>query len=328
MPDLLLQETNPYGTRRASLLRGWGDAYLYLEDLVADAPSTRAAVWVANHAPTPRPHEDVEPGAPPRMGAGGTLHPDGCPHPTALRLVWFEEGDGVALLDDDGVLAAIPGWGGEGEFAGYARHARGRTALAWELNGETLGLLEAKVAQSEAHWAWRSGAWAEIRDRGFAHLEARLGPAEEVWPLDGGRFPEVVASRHRVGTRDLWVTATTGLSAQRMAGVEANVADPDSAACIELAVASSAPDASGAELLARLATIPFGRCTWLGEGHTVARRDPVPGVGGEILTADPPEGADGPAPDLSGLSQRELPVTYLWALVIDEPAVEVAQRAG
>ena len=38
MPELLLQEINPYRTRRASLLRGNGDLYLYLEDLLTGTP--------------------------------------------------------------------------------------------------------------------------------------------------------------------------------------------------------------------------------------------------------------------------------------------------
>ena len=111
MPDLLMQQTSPYGTRRASVLRGDGDIYLYLEDLVGPTTTTSSAVWVANHMPAPANRQDQGvPGVPPRMGAGGTRHPEGCPPISdRVEMVWFEEGDAVALVDGEGVLAAIPG---------------------------------------------------------------------------------------------------------------------------------------------------------------------------------------------------------------------------
>ncbi|MCB1040842.1 MAG: hypothetical protein KDA94_15130, partial [Acidimicrobiales bacterium] len=109
MPELLLQAISPYQTRRASLLRGDGDLYLYLEDLVGPTPATASAVWVANYQQAPTDRSESPAGVPPRMGAGGTQFPEGCPDlGRAMDLVWFEEGDAVAVVDAEGVLAAIP----------------------------------------------------------------------------------------------------------------------------------------------------------------------------------------------------------------------------
>ena len=333
MPEVLLQETSPYGTRRASLLRGEGDVYLYLEDLVGPAPVTSSAVWVANHTPAPTDRSVVTPeGVPPRMGAGGTRHPEGCPDlGKRLGLVWFEEGDAVAVVDGEGVLAAIPGWAGRSEFYGYARYARGRSPLAWELTREAGQALDAKVTESREFWKWRQGsAWPEVRSTGQAFIESRVGPQEAAWPLGEAPFPELIASRHRFGDQPIWVTVTTGLSAQRMAGVEQYVDEPDQAARIELAIARTKPDQAGAEVLGALAAIPFGRCTWLGEGHTIGG---VPGnypaFGPEkaalLLTARPPESSAMQMPDLTGLSRRTDPVTYLWIMVIDEETFRLAR---
>lgn len=86
MADVLMQQTSPYGTRRASLLRGEDDVYLYGEDLVDPEPSTVSVVWVANHRPAPTDgSEPSPPGTPPRMGAGGTRYPNGCPHSIRTR---------------------------------------------------------------------------------------------------------------------------------------------------------------------------------------------------------------------------------------------------
>ncbi|QXC61350.1 suppressor of fused domain protein [Aquihabitans sp. G128] len=188
------------------------------------------------------------------------------------------------------------------------------------------------MAESREFWRWRSGpaAWPEIRSTGQAFLEQRVGPQDAVWPIGDGTFPELIATRHRVEGQNVWVTATTGLSAQRMAGVEQYLEVPDGATRIELAIARSVPDQAGADLVAALATIPFGRCTWLGEGHTIGGvPGSYPAFGPDkaalLLTAKPPEGAGPPAPDLTGLVRREGKVSYLWALLIDEETFRLAR---
>lgn len=332
MPELLLESTSPYKTRRAMVLRGDGDIYLYLEDLVGPVPTTTSAVWISNFLPAPSAGDhEVPHGAPPRMGAGGTQFPGGCPDisPKA-KIMWCEEGDAVALVDSEGVVAAIPGWAGRDDFYGYSRYARGRSALAWELGREARSALEAKIERSRAFWQWRLNAWDELRETGLAHLEQRLGPKEVAWPIGHGSFPEMVASTHRLAEQSIWVTATTGLSAQRMAGVEQYVEDPHLAGRIELAMARRVPGQEAAELLSSIAAIPFGRCTWLGEGHTIGGTvGAYPGFGADkaavLLTSTPPDAADVARPDLSGLAQGSEPVTYLWVMVIDEHTFGVAR---
>lgn len=328
-----MQEISPYRTRRASLLRGDGDSYLYLEDLVGPEPETTSVVWVANHvaAPTDASEEAPE-GTPPRMSAGGTSHPAGCPElDRNLKFVWFEEGDAVALLDGSGVLAVIPGWAGRDNFYGYSRYARGRSPLAWELTEDAHQVLKQKVGESREFWSWRTGSsWPEIRQAGQQHLEQRVGPQDSAWPVGESMFPELIATRHRLVGQNVWVTATTGLSAQRMAGVEQYLDVPESASRIELAIARAEPDQAGVNLLGALGTVPFGRCTWLGEGHTIGG---IPGAYPEfgldkaalLLTAEPPFSGDFRPPNLNGLVRRGDPVTYLWVLVVDEETFRLAR---
>ena len=338
MPELLMRSTSPYGSRRAVLLRGSGDIYLYLEDVTGEAAETSSAVWVANQAVAPVHPPDPtdttvrnDDGGPPRMAATGTRHPEGCPPLQDVEFVWFEEGDGVALVDDEGILAVVPGWGGRDDFYGYSRYAQGHTPIAWELSAEALDLLTSKVEESRDFWAWRTDqAWGHIRSTGIAHLEQAIGPQEVAWPLGESSFPELIASRHRYGDHDIWVTASTGLSSQRMAGVEEYHDQPDSAARIELVIARSQPDQVGVELLGALAQVPFGRCTWLGEGHTIGGSvGAFPAFGADkaalLLTARPPFHPDLPPPDLRGLTRRGGPVTYLWVLVVDEETFGIAR---
>ncbi|MCB0977492.1 MAG: suppressor of fused domain protein [Acidimicrobiales bacterium] len=333
MPETLLQDVSPYRTRRASLVRGDDDTYLYLEDITGASPRTISAVWVGNGTPAPtRSEVSTERGAPARMLARGTRHPDGCPALTAPRIVWFEEGDGMALVDGDETIAVVPGWAGTDGFYGYSRWAVGRSPLAWELEGEAAAMFAEKVARSASYWNWRlapaARAWDEIRSDGLEHLTRRLGPAENVQEVSG-RFPELVVSRHRAGTTDVWVTATTGLSGARMAGVERHVDDPSPVSRVELALARDRPDAPGAELLAALAGIPFGRCTWFGDGHTIggspgAFPDLGPDCVAVLLTTTPP----GHPPDLSGVERRGDPVRYLWVVGLDAAGFRISRARG
>ena len=334
MPELLLQDTNPYRTRRASLWRGGDDAYLYLEDLTGAAPATISAVWVGNATPAPQ-HAMVpsEPGAPARMMAGGTRFPNGCPPLDGPRIVWFEEGDGIALVDRAGIVAAIPGWAGHEGFYGYARWALGRSPLAWEMSGSVEASLVDKVRRSDDYWHWRlapaARAWDEICSDGLDHLTRTLGPPEDVRDGAPGRFPELALSRHRAGTTDVWVTVTTGLSGARMPGIDHVVDDPGPVSRIELAIARDHPDEVGFQLLASLAAIPFGRMTWLGEGHTIGGRPgSFPALGedcfGVLLTTRPP----GRFPDLSGPERRSDPIRYLWVVGIDAPTFDLVRARG
>jgi hypothetical protein len=334
VPELLLQDTNPYRTRRASLWRGDDDAYLYLEDLTGERPSTVSAVWVANSTPAPpRAVVPLDQSAPARMMARGTRFPDGCPPLDGPRLVWFEEGDGVALVDRAGLVAAVPGWAGHEGFYGYSRWALGRSPLAWEMSGEIEASLVERVRRSDDYWHWRlapgARAWDEICSDGLDHLTRTLGPAEDVRDGAPGRFPELALSRHRAGTTDVWVTATTGLSGARMPGVEQLVDDPGQVSRIELAIARDQPDEVGFQLLASLATIPFGRSTWLGEGHTIGGGiGSFPSLGddcaGVLLTTHPP----GRFPDLSGPERRGDPIRYLWVVGIDAATFSLVRARG
>ncbi|HEY4377347.1 MAG TPA: suppressor of fused domain protein [Acidimicrobiales bacterium] len=341
MPQLLLDETSPYGTRRASLLQGDHDLYLFLADATSADAGTVSTVWVANTsaAPGALDRSGTAAGAPPRMGADGTLHPQGCPPPNgAMRLVWFEEGDGVALVDADGVIAAIPGWGGVDGFYGYARHARGQTPLAWELSGPVQAALGEKVEASRAFWQARTavGAWDTLRAQGVAHLEQRLGPVDHSWSLNETQFPELVLTRHRVaaGSGTVFVTATTGLSAQRMAGVEQAVEDPSTCSRIELAFGRRVADEAAAAVLADVARIPSSRCTFLGDGHTVGGRPGAYAVFGPdktalLLTSTPPAGPDGgPAPDLRGRTVGGDAVLPLWVIPVDDATAGIARANG
>jgi hypothetical protein len=155
--QILLEATNPYRSRRLTVEYDSQTTAAYLLDPRGEV---LVPVWIANHHPAPRSAVPQSPGGgrAPLMPVQHTKHPDGLPPLNAaeLRAVWFEEGDGVALLDDAGLLALIPGWAeADRGLPGYAREAVGRSPYAWALD-DVAARLWPRVVHAEAYWSWRA----------------------------------------------------------------------------------------------------------------------------------------------------------------------------
>lgn len=345
MSDLLVTETSPYGSRSAVVEDDGRTVYLYLTAANPQNPEKdMSAVWVANliAGPDERDLPSMEAGTPPLMPRGGTCHPEGRPsyREEDLELVWFEEGDGVALLERGQPLAVIPGWSGFEGFHGYARDAVGQQELAWEL-AQALEGLGPRIESARRYWEWRArdDSWPSIQDDGIRHLERRLGPQRRYWSADGGEFPpRAVALFQPEAYPGISVCATIGMSAQAMPGVEMYVRQHERFRRIELALGTAGDPARAASLLSGMVGFPWSNVTWLGDGHTYGWEPPsdVPGRSSVLLLRDPPaEGKKGlfrrgqPPPDLSGLRDRGGdPVTYLWVVPITHGERELAQRDG
>lgn len=93
--------------------------------------------------------------APPKSSASSPN--DKAPLDTArLRFIWLPEGEDVALLENDTMIAAIPPWGGENGFCGYARDCLGQSSLCWKLEDSTE--IDNRIAAADHYWdAWNQG---------------------------------------------------------------------------------------------------------------------------------------------------------------------------
>ncbi len=356
---MVFTDTNPYGSRTLVVATDNASSVAYLCDPQGDV---HGAVWLANHIAAP---ESVDldrlgAGLPPVMPRRNTGHPSGRPpiDPAALDVLWFEEGDGVALYEAGRLLGVIPGWADmERGMPGYARDAIGETPFAWSL-AEAMEGLEPRLAKARAYWEWRraEGSWEAYRQLVMAHLTERVGPPGRYWDISGGRLPTVgVTERPPTGGRDYAVLSTVGMSCQRMPRVELYIERPDAFARVELAVATRGEPGDAARLFLWLAQYPWHSVTWLGHGHTARwprgrtpfpipgpstgpAPGPVTGTGtgpfpGAFAGADPGgrgyEGvlmlADLPAlPDLSGLSTGGDVVKWLWLIPVTDAELRSA----
>jgi hypothetical protein len=326
-PVTLLDSVSPYGSRRVLVEYDGTTTSAYLRGRSGPVGAT----WVANHTQAPETIDvaRLQAGLPPEMPAEHTKHPQGRPliAPDSLSAVWFEEGDGVAILEHDEPLAVIPGWSDMSRgLPGYSREVIGQTPFGWSLD-DALDGLGLRVRQAGQFWRWRSssGSWALYQEALLGHLLSRLGPGGGYWDVSGGKTPLVgVSERPATGRRPFTVLSTVGMSCQRMPAVEQTGPDAADRARVELALATTMPSADAARIFLWLAQFPWREVTWLGNGHSIPwyhepRTFPLGGGNEAVLLIDDPARLPGPeVPRLSGFRSSNEPVRWLWVIPISE----------
>jgi hypothetical protein len=336
-PEILLTSESPYGSRRLVVEYDGVTTAAYVYDQTA----VIAAVWLANHQPAPAAADpaQVEAGQAPVMPAAHTKHPGGRPplDPRILRPLWFEEGDGVALVEGGQLLAVIPGWSDMSRgMPGYSRECVGQTPFAWSLDDAMEGL-GPRADRATAFWRWRAseGSWAGFQKAALGHLLGRLGPGARYWDVSGGRQPAAgVSERPPTRSRPFTVLSTLGMSCQRMPVVEQFAEDPTASGRIELALGTTMPSPEAARIFLWLAHYPWRAVTWFGPGHTIRWYHepgtfPLGGGNTAVLLLDDPAQLPGPeVPDLSGFSFGGDPVRWLWVLPISERERLFAKERG
>ena len=341
-PVTLLESSSPYGSRTVTVEYDGLTTAAYLHD----DTSAISATWIANHRPAP-PSTDqagLDAGRAPLMPAGRTKHPDGRPplRAGALEALWFEEGDGVAILENGRPLAVIAGWSDmDRGMPGYSSDVIGQTPFGWSLDDAMAGLAP-RLKRSRAYWRWRQSpsGWEQFQQALLGHLQPRLGPGGHYWDASAGHQPLTGVTERPSGPhRPYTILSTVGMSCQRMPVVEQVLDDPSGYARIELALATTLPSAQAARVFLWLATYPWHAVTWFGPGHSVRwYHEPSTfplgqgeshGSFGAVLLLDSPGSLLGPEPpDLSGFTFGGDPVRWLWIVPISERDRQLAKERG
>src|SRR6266487_1699993 len=182
-PQVILESISPYESRRLTVEYDGVTTAAYLHD----DTSAIAATWIANHQPA-APTTDLgrlNAGKAPVMPAAHTKHPQGRPpfEPRTLQASWFEEGDGVAILESGQLIAVIPGWADVSRgMPGYSRDVIGQTPFGWALDDALEGL-GPRVERAKDYWQWRQSAtgWEQFQQAALSHLTKHLGPGAHYW---------------------------------------------------------------------------------------------------------------------------------------------------
>jgi hypothetical protein len=258
VPVTLLESSSPYGSRKVTVEYDGLVTAAYLHDDTAAISAT----WIANHGPAPEATDQarLDAGRAPVMPAARTKRPGGRPplQADALEALWFEEGDGVAILESGRPLAVIAGWSDmDRGLPGYSADVIGQTPFGWSLDDAMEGLAP-RLERSRAFWRWRQNGWNQYQQALFGHLQDKLGPGGHYWDASAGKQPLTGVTERPPGPRRPYtVLSTVGMSCQRMPVVEQVLDDPSGYARIELAVATTLPSAQVARVFLWLATYPW-----------------------------------------------------------------------
>jgi hypothetical protein len=248
-------------------------------------------------------------------------------NPQDLRIVWFEEGEGAALLEHGEPVAVIPPWSGIDGFNGYARDCVSENPLCWPLTLDNVVLR--RIARAEEFWAsWDQpqNPWNEIQRTQFEAYTAALGQYEKYYAIDGGNWPSKALIR--TPTSGGFTLTTIGVALRPQPAVEFTTDNPAPLRRFELGIGLSNAFAHFLEPVARYlsaqSNLPWAVYSWLGPGHTI----PCDAFAGTNLTAILLQYHPLGSPPVSLPPFRNDPVNLLWAVPITRSEQEFAVAQG
>lgn len=336
MPTVLLETDSPHGNAQAIVEADAQAVQFYLYFPECEGPHKVKSCWVRNLGPAPAELDvaSMRSGAAPMLPAAHCKHPRGdrLPAVDSLSIVWFEEGNGAALLEGEEVLAVIPPWSGMEGFHGYARDCSGETPLCWPLPDG--GPLTDRIERAKAYWQlWSDDSlWPRYRDEQIAAYETAFQAAHvKYYAIDGGNWPPKALLRFDLN--DCRVLVTCGVSLRAQPNVEFHVEDAAPLRRIELgaALGRECPEAELmplARYLSAQSGYPWSCGSWLGHGHTMPCDCTPPSLGGEnspavLFVAETDSRFAVRLPRFRGD-----PVNLLWAIPISGAEREMAERQG
>jgi hypothetical protein len=312
--EVLLFETSPYGTLDAIVQHDGRVVYFYLGDSGRGQSDERPAgrfgmqaCWVRNLVPGPYVlnEEEMKAGVAPLLPRTHctSTEPGSLPRVDDLKIVWFEEGNGAALVEQqsDGqpaTLAVIPPWAGMEGFHGYARDCAAESPLCWPMPANPN--LQHRIDRAAKFWSSFSATpdpftslQSEILKAYGDHFvpatSSAMRPEDgaltnsenestdesiaqpKYWAIDGGLFPPRGLAHYRTPQANILATVAMSLCPQPT--VELFSQAPSQDRRIELAI-QLPPDTSHDELenvakrISSLAAYPWQQFSWFGHGHS------------------------------------------------------------
>lgn len=229
------------------------------------------AGWIRNHGQGID-EKNMSEHHPPMLSAEYCNHPQGKKrlNPENLECIWFEDGNGVALLEKDDILCVIPSWVGN-NFPPYAKDCIKENPLAVPLGEDNT--LTQTILKAKEYWnSWNEDFWDTFRDNTLALLERYLGKHTNYYAIDGERWPPKCLVRFDRDGITYLITLGTSLIPQPT--VELYSETPENLRRIELGLAIKTNDLKKNEksilqFISATTNIPWENISWLGHGHTI-----------------------------------------------------------
>jgi hypothetical protein len=330
-----MQDQSPGGIYYAVVEADDRVVYLHLVGLEGTQVPTRS-LWVRNLQPAPVRFEEGW-----QSAERGPLLPfDFCRTPVGLpalddadlNLLWFPEGDAVALKDGDEILAVIPPWAGLEDCPGYARDCTAQCPVAWPLGERINNPIRQQVDDAFNFWStWEQGdPWPKLQGSLLNAYESAFGAHTQYYAADGGNWPPRFISRH--DTSEGVVLCTGGMGIRPQPRVVTFYEDPSQVRRVELAIAITHELAEDLDTLisglGALTRAPWATWSWLAGGHTLGARGIPLGTSGTRFNCYVVDPAPPGAPTVNMPHYMNEPVNLLWLIPITTEEREEAQTVG
>jgi len=280
--ELVFAENSPYDSLEAVIEQDNDVAYFYLRPTGKQKYDMKSC-WIRNFCKAPETFdkERMKQGFAPILPERFCKFPDGQPKliESELRIVWFESGDGAALMQGDEFLSVIPPWSGTQigennlELNGYARDCIGVSPLCVELSDPKA--MNQRIANADQYWSsWQTddSPWLLEEPKLFAAYEKAFGTHSKYYAIDNGQWPPKAIVRFDCDDRIIFITLGVSLCPQPQA--ELYFENPSSVRRIELGCSFSkdVPESTLNAFLGYLsgqAAMPWQQLTFLAGGHTI-----------------------------------------------------------
>lgn len=320
-PEELIESFSPNGNADAFVEQDNSVVYLYLRRFSGSEESEVHSVWVRNlqNAPEELQVELMREGYGPMMPrancvntcAGKKLEKEN------LSLVWSEEGDAVALYENEIPIAIIPSWSGLDSFSGYSIECSEPHNLAFPLEYDNA--LISRFNNAKEYWgAWdNENYWESYQDDMIARITDSFGPHSKYFAIDNGEWPP--RAMVLIEKEDYNQLVTLGISLRPQPSVESYFEEYEEHNRFEFAWTLS-KEFSFEEIkqfgsyISGQATMPWNLNTWLGNGHTIGC-DVVDGFNSVLLTHQMPSIK---VKDLGCFRSSKINLLYLVPLTREE----------
>jgi hypothetical protein len=335
-PESLLEVYSLNGSVVAIVEQDASTCYFYLQSNKPAEPGVKSC-WVRNLCAAPE-QLDVSPmqeGVPPTLPRNFCRYLQGSVPllGAALKVVWSEEGDAAALLENGEIIAVIPSWSGQDGFHGYARDCVGQSSLCWELGTPETNVQFERYKKAQDWWrSWEQepGPWPKFREEMCRAVERGFGQHSNYYAIGRDKWPP--KGMLRIPRGDTVLLITVGMSLQPQPTVELHFDDPAPHRRVELAISldASLPEdkiKTIASYLGGQTSYPWSYHTFLGHGHTLPANTFAALSGGAfadaLLLADPATAVPLDLPPYRGD-----PISLLWMTPISERERKFAEDKG
>ncbi|WP_125718208.1 suppressor of fused domain protein [Flavobacterium ustbae] len=274
-PKVLLEVRSPNCPITAVVEQDNRTAYFYLfgdhEDFGIKS------CWIRNLTAAPEEIETklMEKGVPPMLIKEFCKFPEGQSplREQNLEVVWLEEGDGAALLENGEILAIIPSWGGNDGFLGYARDCKGEGHFAWELSTDNEMHQRVKSASAFVKaWDEEVNPFQFLQPEILNYYDEIFGQSDKYYAIDNSEWPPKGLYVYEGAEKIVFAIVAVSLRPQPK--IEMYFENSSEINRIELGIIlrtglTNDQINNVASLVSGITAIPWDNITFLAQGHTV-----------------------------------------------------------